>query len=210
MNKKKTEYDEYDPETGYIKKDWLSKIPAWVAVIFLKYWAAAAVVFFLTIGGLDVGLDYSTMDTMTAEQIGSQSFKIVMILALGMALLFNYAVKQVVFMLHSRTSNVKILYLINMKGFLAFVLHFVYLLAVSLIMYFLITYLGYKGMIVNFFGNTSYGIEPFSYGFWFLIVDGIFVILKDIIVLIVYRIQYSVQMKREIPIINPKPVKEGN
>ena len=71
MKKKKTEYDDYDPETGYIKKDWLSKIPAWVAVIFLKYWAAAAVVFFLTIGGLDVGLDYSTMDTMTPAQIGS-------------------------------------------------------------------------------------------------------------------------------------------
>ena len=28
--------------------------------------------------------------------------------------------------------------------------------------------------------------------------------------LLVYRIQYSVQMKREIPIINQEPVKEGN
>ncbi len=209
MKKKKTEIDEFDPETGYIKKDFLSKIPAWVAVIFLKYWAAAAVVFFLTIGGLDVGLDYSTMDTMTVAQVASQSMKIVIILALGMSLLFNYAIKQVVFMLHSRTSNVKILYLINMRGFLAFVLHFVYMLAVSLIMYFLITWLGYKGMIVNFFGNTNYGIEPFSYGFWFLIVDGIFVLLKDIIVLIVYRIQYNIQMKKPIPVINQEPVKEA-
>ena len=161
MNKKKTEYDEYDPETGYIKKDFLSKIPGWVAVIFLKYWAAAAVVFFLTIGGLDVGLDYTVAATMTPAEIGSQSFKIVMLLALGMSLLFNYAVKQVVFMIHSRTSNVKILYLINMRGFLAFVLHFVYMLAVSLIMYFVITWLGSKGMIVNFFGNTNYGICRF-------------------------------------------------
>ena len=132
-----------------------------------------------------------------------------MILALGMALLFNYAVKQVVFMLHSRTSNVKILYMINMKGFLAFVIHFVYMLAISLIMYFLITWLGYKGMIVNFFGNTNYGIEPFSYGFWFLIFDGIFVILKDIIVLIVYKIQYNIQMKKPIPIIDQQPIKEA-
>ena len=45
--------DEFDGQKPY-EVDKLSKFPSWLIFLLLKYWAAAAAVFFSVIGGLDI------------------------------------------------------------------------------------------------------------------------------------------------------------
>ena len=59
--KKKADQNNIDEinELNPYEVDKLSKIPSWLVIIFIKYWAAAAAVFFMAIGGLDIGVDLS-------------------------------------------------------------------------------------------------------------------------------------------------------
>ncbi|MBR6071295.1 MAG: hypothetical protein IKP77_00500 [Acholeplasmatales bacterium] len=197
--KKKADQNNIDELNPY-ELDKLSKIPAWLIIILLKYWAAAAAVFFMAIGGLDVGVDL-TGDGNLAYHL-NLSFTIIVLIALGMALISNYAIKQVVFMMHNRRRNTFRYNIINLRGFSAFLLYLVYMFVVSLILYFVTIYLSYKGWVLNTFGtNNGYGIEPFTYGFCFIIVDGVFVSIKDLIVYFYQRIIYKKQMSDNTPII---------
>ena len=54
----KKKADQSQKELKPYEVDKLSKIPSWIIVIFLKFWAAAAAVFFIAIGGSDIGLDW--------------------------------------------------------------------------------------------------------------------------------------------------------
>ncbi len=47
-------------ETNPYKVDKLSRIPSWLIILVLKYWAAAAAVFFMAVGGISIGFDFST------------------------------------------------------------------------------------------------------------------------------------------------------
>ncbi len=202
--KKKANQNNIDEmnELNPYEVDKLSKIPAWLVIIFLKYWAAAAAVFFMAIGGLDIGVDLST--TGDLEYNLGISFMIIVLIALGMAIISNYAIKQLVFMMHNRRRNTFRYNIINFRGFSAFLAYLVYMFVVSFILYFVTVFLGYKGWVLNTFGRSSAGIEPFTYGFCFIIVDGIFVSIKDLIVMIYQRIVYYKQMKDNTPIIVEK------
>ena len=58
MSKKVKDESQQEQQNVY-KMGAFSKVPTWVTSILLKYWAAAAAVFFSVIGGLDIGLDFS-------------------------------------------------------------------------------------------------------------------------------------------------------
>ncbi len=197
--KKKESKDDIENLNPY-EVDKLSKIPAWLVIIFIKYWAAAAAVFFMTIGGLDIGVDLTTEGDINYNL--NISFMIIVLIALAMAILFNYAIKQVVIMMYSRRRNTFRYNIINFRGFSAFLCYLVYMFVVSVILYFFVNFLSYKGWVLNVFGKTEgYGIEPFTYGFCFIIVDGIFVSIKDLGIMIYQRIKYKKQMSDNTPII---------
>ena len=61
MKKKKKAQDDIENLNPY-QVDKLSKIPSWIIIAILKYWAAAAAVFFILIGGLDIGIDFSQIE----------------------------------------------------------------------------------------------------------------------------------------------------
>ena len=197
---KKANQDDIENLNPY-EVDKLSKIPAWLVIILLKYWAAAAAVFFMTIGGLDIGIDVSSVENGNLEYNLNVSFMIIVLIALGMAILFNYAIKQIVLMMHNRRRNTFKYNIINFRGFSALLAYLVYMFVVSVILYFLVNYLGWKGLVLNPFAVTDgYGIEPFTYGLCFIIVDGIFVSIKDLIVMIYQRVKYKKQMSDNTPI----------
>ncbi len=197
---KKANQDDIENLNPY-EVDKLSKIPAWLIIILLKYWAAAAAVFFMTIGGLDIGIDVSTVETDNLGYNLNVSFMIIVLIALGMAILSNYAIKQIVFMMHNRRRNTFRYNIINFRGFSALLAYLVYMFVVSVILYFLVNYLGWKGLVLNPFAVTDgYGIEPFTYGLCFIIVDGIFVSIKDLIIMIYQRVKYKKQMSDNTPI----------
>ena len=150
-----------------------SKVPAWLTSLLLKYWAAAAAVFFSVIGGLDIGLDYSQTGEDFTTALAADISTIV-IIGLALALVMNYIVKPVVHMFNSSRDNSYRFLLINQKGFKSFFIALAYNMGLSIVLYFITVFLGSKGLILNLFGGTNYGIEPFTYGVCYILVDMVF------------------------------------
>ncbi len=173
-----------------------SKVPAWLTSLLLKYWAAAAAVFFSVIGGLDIGLDYSQTGEDFVAALAADIYTIV-IVGLALALVMNYIVKPVVHMFNSSKDNTYKFLLVNQKGFKSFFIALGYNMFLSIILYFVTVFLGSKGLILNLFGDTNYGIEPFTYGLCYIVVDMLFLTIKNLIVSYNEKKLYNDQMRED-------------
>ena len=182
--RKKANQVQYEDINPY-EVDKLSKIPSWIVIIFLKYWAAAAAVFFGVIGIIDLGLDFSQIDSGNVVAIINTHERIIVILALIMAMLGNYAVKQVVLMINNRRNNTLKYNIINSKGLKAFLLYILYSFLMSFILFFVTVFLSSKGWVLPILQNDGAGIEPFTYALCYVVIDGIFVLIKDLIIMAV-------------------------
>lgn len=189
---KKQENTEINP----YELDKLSKIPSWLIIIILKYWAAAAAVFFGAIGAISIGFDFSqSNDLDPIAKINTDSILIVL-LAFIMAVISNYAIKQVVILLNNRRNNTFKFNIINLTGIKAFGLYLVYSFIMSVILYFVTMVLSYYNLIFDPFGTSQgVGIEPFTYALCYLIIDSIFVAIKNLIVMLYQRIKYNKQIR---------------
>ena len=195
MSKKKKEnIDEFNP----YEVDKLSKIPSWLIIFVLKFWAAAAAVFFTIIGGIDIGIDFSKDNFNNVIASINKSEQIIVIIGFAISILLNYAVKQIVILLNNRRNNTYKYNLINQTGLLGFFLHLLYGIVVSFVLFFAISFLGYKGWVINLFGTSEYGIEPFTYGLCFIIIDILCGIIKNIVCDIVERIKYKRQLALDL------------
>ena len=173
--------------------DKLSKIPSWLIVILLKYWAAAAAVYFGLIGGISIGLDFSDWGEPTdiVEKFAQDEI-IILILAFALCIVMNYIVKPIVRLMYNRRNNTYKYNMINGKGFVFLFVTFFYTFILSLILYFITNILSYYGLVLDLFGTTgSIGIDPFTYALCFLVVDSIFVLCKNCINMIINRIKYK-------------------
>ena len=173
--------------------DKLSKIPSWLIIIFLKYWAAAAAVYFGLIGGISIGLDFSNWDDPTnlADKFAQDEI-IILILAFALCLVMNYIVKPIVRLMYNRRNNTYKLNMVNGKGFVFLFVTFFYTLILSILLYFITNILSYYGLVLDLFGTTgSVGIDPFTYALCFLAVDSIFVATKNGINGLINRIKYK-------------------
>lgn len=175
--------------------DKLSKIPSWVIIIFLKYWAAAAASFLLF--GLQ-SLGIMVTSNAQADEVAQveTTVKILVMLTLFTAVLMNYVVRVVVRLLYNRRNNTYRYNLINCKGFKSFILALLYSAVVTTIMFFITYWLSSIHAVFDPFGTTGgIGIEPFTYGLWYMIVDSVFVIAKDLILEIRLRTIYKRQIQ---------------
>ena len=196
MKRDKKALEDNIEELNPYQVDKLSKIPSWIIINVLKYWAAAAAVFFILIGGVDIGIDFSQIEDIansTTDSTLNVSFKIIILITLG--LIFTYIVRPIVRLLYNRRNNTYRYNMVNNKGFIALILNWIYMMFISFFLFFVVVYLSYKGMIPNLFGGVNYGIEPFSYGLLFLILDTIMILLKNLIWNIYQRIKYKRQIK---------------
>ncbi|MDE7106320.1 MAG: hypothetical protein K2O22_04055 [Anaeroplasmataceae bacterium] len=197
MKKKKVseELEEQVP----LKESKLEKIPSWLIFLILKYWAAAAAVFFSAIGGLDIGLDFSKVDHTDFNAIVNADIALVVFIGMLLTLVMNYIVRPIVNLLHSRTNNVRMFNMVNVKGILSFVLNFLYCMLLSIISFFITYFLSSKGWVLDSFGMSGgEGIEPFTYAFCFIAVDFIFLFIKNVSIYIYKRCKYSKEMKAVI------------
>ena len=158
--------------------DKLSKIPSWLIVILLKYWAAAAAVYFGLIGGISIGLDFSNWNdpTSIAEKLAQDEI-VILILAFALCIVMNYIVKPIVRLMYNRRNNTYRYNMVNGKGFVFLFVTFFYTFILSIILYVITNLLSYYGLVLDLFGTTgSIGIDPFTYALCFLAVDSIFVL----------------------------------
>lgn len=179
------------------KLDKLSRIPSWLIILLLKFWAAAAAVFFSVIGGLDVGIDFSGAGTDPVSAIAT-SIRIIVLIALFISIFINYLVRPFVRLMYNRKNNTYRYNMINFKGFLSFVVCFLYHLLLSIILFFITLFLSKYHLVLDLFGTTGgVGIEPFTYAFCYMVVDFIFLFIKNVIINSVKRYKYHRQMKVE-------------
>lgn len=200
MKKKKTNTEE-EIEIEEQPGSFFSKIPSWILITIVKYWAAAAAVFFIIIGGLDIGFDFSTVseDPVVILRI---SGTIILLIALFSAIFQNYVTKLFARILYSRRNNTRRFVVYNQKGFSAFLFYLVYCFILGFALFFIVTFLGSKGLIFDPFGTTGgAGIEPFSYALLYIILDAIVIIIKNTVINIYQRIKYNKQINNNEPII---------
>ncbi len=184
-------YDEINP----YQVDKLSKIPSWLIILVLKFWAAAAAIFFMGIGGVPV-MNFSELNSEDPYVIMSQSFSLIVLFGLFLAIFTTYVVRPYTRLMHNRRNNAFRYNLVNCKGFKAFVLNILYNFPLSLILFFVTVFLGQHHLVWDPFGTSGgVGIEPFTYALSYLIVDGIVIVIKNVIWIIYQRVKYNKQIK---------------
>lgn len=181
--KKKFNGDGQDSTNPY-KTDFLSKIPSWLKILILKYWAAAAAVFFIGIGGPSLGLDWSLITEENASWMEIQlAITFYILMALFLALLMNYIVKMFAMMMNNSRDNTKRFLFVTRKGFLGFLFNLGYHFLLMIPIYFLTIVIAKYDLLPSIFGSdTSWGLEPFSMGLFYVAVDFVFVFVKNLIV----------------------------
>ncbi len=180
--------------------DKLSKIPSWLIVILLKYWAAAAAVYFSLIGGLELGIDFSQWEEGADLSIRfQQDVSIIIILAFALAIVLFYICRPIIRLMYNRRNNTYRYNMINGKGLVYFFITILYTLVLSIILYIITLFLSKYGLVLDLLGTTdNTGIEPFTYALCFSIVDGIFILAKNGISLLIKRYQYKKQLQEKV------------
>ena len=199
MKKEVQDINDVDP----YKVDKLSKIPSWLIVLILKYWAAAAAIYFI---GMDTFIiNWSESDSVKlASDVDvmlyeiSQAMILTILFGLFLAIFSNYIVRPFVRMMYNRRNNTYRYNMINVRGFKSFLLSLLYNMPLSFLLTVIVVWMGYYGLVLDPFGTTGgTGVEPFSYALVYIIVDAFFVLIKDIIVNIYQRAKYNRQMRSE-------------
>ena len=199
MNNKKTndsldEIKEIDANPYELDK--FSKIPSWIKIFFLKYWAAAAAVFFFLISNFL--LDFTEFED-AGKKVGTNfalDFTVILFLCLGLTLFFTYIVRPIVRFMFNRQDNTFKYNMVNVRGLWALPINFAYMFIVSILIYPMQFIFTVKwGINTNLFGQAA-GIDPFTYGLMFLIVDTVFISIKNFIIMIYQRISYKKQIQR--------------
>lgn len=188
--------NDFNKEANPYQLDKLSKIPSWIIVFVLKFWAAAAAIFFI---GMSVDIiDFSTIQTEDPVAVMAQSLNLILLFGLFLALFENYIVRPYVRLMYNRRNNTYRYNMINVKGFKSFLLCLPYMLLLSFILFFLTILLGKYGLVFDPFGTTGgAGIEPFTYATCFILVDIVFLGIKNLSISIYERIKYYKQIKED-------------
>ena len=195
MGKKKVQDENIDiNEYNPYEVDKLSKIPSVIKIIFLKYWAAAAAVFFMVVSNFIV--DFSTFDEAEVDNY-KLDFVVILLIALGLAVLFIAAICPLVKLMNNRRNPTYKYNIFNLGGLWNLLFYLVYMFIVSFIVYMIYAFTFSLGLrLPNLFSEINYGIDPFTYGIFFIIVDGIFVLLKNLIIYIYQRVYYQSHIKK--------------
>ena len=190
MKKKRTEQnEELDNEFEPYQVDKFSKIPTGFIITFLKFWAAAAAVFFILVGGIDLGLNFAKA---AADEYAEMARTIVglILVSLFLAILLNYGIKHIAHLMHNRRNNAKKWMVLNIKGFLAFLAYLVYCLITMALSFIILAFMGKYRLIPSFLENQGMGIEPFTTGIVFMIIDGIVLLAKNYIIKLFKLLRY--------------------
>ncbi|MCR5231928.1 MAG: hypothetical protein K6B64_04700 [Acholeplasmatales bacterium] len=189
MKKKRTEQNEEIDDINPYQVDKLSKIPTGLILTFLKFWAAAAAVFFILVGGIDLGLNFSRPAADAYAEMARTIVGLILV-SLFLAILLNYGIKHVCHLMHNRRNNAKKWMVLNIKGFLAFLAYLVYCLVTMTIVFLIVAFMGKYHLIPSLLENNGLGIEPFLTGAIFIVVDGAILFTKNMIIKLYKVLRY--------------------
>ena len=169
---KKSSSKEFNP----YKLDKLSRIPAWIKAFFIKFWFAGCVYYLI---GMGLG-SIITNDENRVLLIG-------IILGIVVDVLVNPALRY--FQSHDREYDPYMMFPFPFKKYWTFFTNIIYYILIA----FLVGYL-YQGLnlIIGLITSSAdkviyVGVEPLLFGVFCVIVDMIFIGIKDLVVFLVKR-----------------------
>lgn len=153
-----------------------SKIPSWVKILLLKYWAAGAAFYFAGVGS-------------TFIQVGTAAGGEALLIwfTLILALVTDYIVRPIVRLMRNSRDNTYYFNMVNSKGVLSLFLNLLYACLITVPIFFLtskLVQLDLEGIfhMPNIFGvDFGWGLDPFFCGFLYLILDFIYLFIKNTI-----------------------------
>ena len=168
--------------------DKLARVPSWIKILLLKYWAAAAACFLL-MGAWELGLN-------VFNDSPDVTIRLVILLGLFLTVLMNYPIRVIIRLMYNRRNNTYKFNMINMKGLKTLPLALVYNMAIAILIFILnVNFLSKFHLVFDPFGTTDgTGIEPFTIALVYMLIDGICIIVKNIIVMIAQRVIYKKQI----------------
>lgn len=173
---KRGKQKQFDP----YKTDFLGRIPTWIKALFVKFWFAGAVCYFI-VWGINIG---DTLDSLVLTGI---------VLGLVVEMLVNPAFR---FMeTDAKEYNAYMMFPFPFKAYWTFFTNIIYYVVVLICVNYL--YYGLNVMILNITGSEStiaVGVEPLLFATFTVIVDMAFIGIKD---LIVYLVKKHKNNKRE-------------
>lgn len=168
--------------------DKLARVPSWIKILLLKYWAAAAACFLL-MGAWELGLN-------VFNDSPDVTIRLVILLGLFLTVLMNYPIRVIIRLMYNRRNNTYKYNMVNMKGLKTLPLALVYNMAIAILIFILnVNFLSKFHLVFDPFGTTDgTGIEPFTIALVYMLIDGICIIVKNIIVMIAQRVIYKKQI----------------
>lgn len=192
--KKKEEFKGANP----YETDKLAKIPSWIKILLLKYWAAAAAFFF-----------FGNANPLVNPDSANSPNQYYIWISFGLALLLEYIVKNLVRLMRNSRDDTYKQYIINKKGVLSLFLHIIYGFVIMFPMYGTLYFLAYHHLIINLFALPEVpAIEPITAGFVFIFYDGIAVLIKNLIIKGIKKYKFYKQEKKAQAIISAANIKK--
>lgn len=179
MKKEKEERGQINEPSPY-KVGAFAKVPSWIKILLLKYWAAGAVFFFIGFGGSFIW--------SKANQEDSTIF-LTLMLIVGYALAQEYIVKQVVRLMRNSRDDTYYYNLINIKGTISFFLNLLVAPFIIIPIVLLYSYLGSKGLNLSIFGME--GIDPFTFALAAVVLDFIYLFGKNVVNNMIKKHRYA-------------------
>ena len=188
-NKNKNEFNPY-------ATDKLAMIPSWIKVLFLKYWVAAATLFFFGIGNPLLITEGSQLNV-------SMFLPMYIFLSLGLGLFSEYITKQFIRLMKTPSDNTFRFNMINSRGITSLLLNLLYSFVIMIPMISILVFLASHNLVFDVFSEngSKAAIEPFTGGFVYLVLDFIALSIKNLIVYLYKNHKYKAINERNLDLI---------
>lgn len=161
--------EELNKSQNPYKTDKLAKVPSWLKILLLKFWVAAATFFFF-------GVANELIDATS----GNAADLYFVFISFGMGLMNEFITKNLVRYMKNSMDNTFHYNMVNKKGTLSLFLNIGYGFITVLPIMFISSFLASKGLILNLFGAEGLGgIEPITDGLIYIVVDFIYMVIKN-------------------------------
>lgn len=179
--------EEFKKEQNPYQSDKLAKIPSWIKILLLKYWAAAAAFFFFAV----------------ANPIAKGVDQYFIWISFGLGLFLEYIVKSIVRLMKNSRDNTYRFNLVNKKGVVSLFLNMIYAFAIMLPMYMTLAFLAEHHLVVNMFALEDVpALEPITAGVVFVFYDAIVVGIKNLILYLWKNHKYKAEQKETARLID--------
>lgn len=163
------------------EQDSLAKVPSWIKILLLKYWAAAAAFYFFAVGAAGLWSHGDDLDVP----------RLILLMMLALALFNNFLVRPIVRLMKNSRDDTFRYNMVNVKGTKSFFLNLLYGIVIMFPLEKITDFLGRHNLLPNPFGMGNDGIDPFMFALLYILLDFIAMVIKHLSINIYRKYKYK-------------------